>query len=442
MSKKRPLLIIHGWSGEPEHLKSLSTFLKKNGFDVINIWLADYLSTNDEITIQDLGQAMGRALDDKKIAEKPKGFDVIVHSTGGLVIRQYLAHYFFGKPEKCPIYHLIMLAPANFGSPLAHLGKSIVGRLRGGWKWDGFMETGTRVLDALELASPITWKMAETDLFNPDNRIFTPDHLFTTILIGSDSYPGLAGILHENGSDGTVCVSTANLNSTYIKLNFDQEKGLVVEDERSSNDPIAFGVLYGHNHGSITKPSDDNVLAKVLLKSLAIESVDEYKKHVQELKDLSNSTFKKGIENKDDKESKKYHQYQHLVTRVHDQYGEPIQDYFMEFFQENEKGDSVTIQIQTEILEKVRKYSRDGSYRSFMFDITDMKNIILDQGKRIDMSLCAAAVSDRIFYRNPDEHITVAGENKTTLINPNTTLFVDIKLPRIQKKDVFEFIKG
>lgn len=439
---KRPLLVLHGWSGKSEDFKPLSEYLKANGFNVVDIWLADYLSMNDEITIQDLGQAMGRALNDKKIRPKRHAFDVIVHSTGGLVIRQYLIHYFFGKPEKCPIRHLVMLAPANFGSPLAHLGKSMVGRLRSGWDWDHLFQTGTKVLDALELASPWTWKMAELDLFNPDNQIFKPENIFTTILIGSDSYPGMAGVLHENGSDGTVCVSTANLNSAYIKLDFGQEKGLEVEEIRNISDSIAFGVLYGHNHGSITRPADEKVLAELLLKSLAIESVADYKKHIKELNGISSSTFAKGIANPDKKESNKYHQYQHLVTRVHDQYNAPIHDYFMEFFQENGQDDSVTIQIQTEILEKVRKYSRDESYRSLMFDITDMKRLILDQGKRVDMSLCAAAVSDRIYYRDPREHITIAGENSKTFIRPNTTVFVDIKLPRIQAKEVFKFEKA
>ena len=132
--KKRPVIILHGYSGEPEHFESLAGFLKKKGFKVVDIWLGEYESMTDELTIQDLGQAMGKALKKKKISLARHSFDVIVHSTGGLVVRQFLIHYFLGSPEACPIRHLVMLAPAHFGSPLAIAGKSVFGRLKNGWK--------------------------------------------------------------------------------------------------------------------------------------------------------------------------------------------------------------------------------------------------------------------------------------------------------------------
>lgn len=245
---KRPVLILHGWSDESNSFEPLSTFLKNNGFRVIDIWLADYISMKDEITIQDIGQAMGNAIKSNGISEKKHSFDVVVHSTGGLIVRQYLIHYFRERPERCPIKHLVMLAPANFGSPLAGKGKSLLGRLIKGRKWDGLFQTGTQVLNALKLASPISWHMAELDLFNPKNKIFSPKNIYTTVLIGTDSYQGLSSIIHENGSDGTVRVSTANLNATYLKLKFTNKDSFPkVEEVPLSYDPIAFGVLFGHN---------------------------------------------------------------------------------------------------------------------------------------------------------------------------------------------------
>jgi hypothetical protein len=79
---------------------------------------------------------------------------------------------------------------------------------------------------------------------------------------------------------------------------------------------------------------------------------------------------------------------------------------------------------------------------SFFFDITDMKKQILEQGKQVDMSLCAAALSDRISYLNPNEYLPVVSDKDKTLLNPNTTLFVDIELPRIQSEKVFRFKKA
>ncbi|MDP2940520.1 MAG: hypothetical protein Q8O13_10710 [Candidatus Omnitrophota bacterium] len=396
---------------------------------------------NDEITIQDLGQAMGNALKANKIPETPHSFDVIVHSTGGLVIRQYLYHYFSDKVDKCPVKRLVMLAPANFGSPLAHIGKSMIGRLRLGWDWDHLLQTGTKVLEALELGSPISWRMAEQDLFNSSYQIFKSADLFTTILIGTDAYSGLGAVIHENGSDGTVRVSTANLNASYLKLIFKLPSGFEVIEHPSYYDPIAFGVIYDKNHSSITRPDLDKNFADLLIKSLSLENANEYKKHLDALSQISIETFAKGL--KDKKRTNRYHQYQHVVTRVRDQFGEGIPDYFLEFFQEKgDKKETVMQKVQSEILEKVRPFSRDNSYRSFLFDITDMQTEILDQGKRIDMSICASALSDRISYHDPQEHLTVASSQANTLLRPNTTLFVDIELPRLQSEKVFQFKKA
>ncbi len=61
-----------------------------------------------------------------------------------------------------------MLAPANFGSALAHKGRSMLGRVFKGWK-TGF-ETGEEMLYALELASPFQWDLAQADLFVPEGK--------------------------------------------------------------------------------------------------------------------------------------------------------------------------------------------------------------------------------------------------------------------------------
>jgi hypothetical protein len=64
--------------------------------------------------------------------------------------------YAVSKDRVCPMSHLIMLAPANFGSALAQLGKSRISRLK---TWFEGVEPGTGVLDWLELGSPEAWKL-------------------------------------------------------------------------------------------------------------------------------------------------------------------------------------------------------------------------------------------------------------------------------------------
>lgn len=446
----RPVIILHGWSDSSESFEQLSYFLKEHDFQVVNIWLSDYLSMHDEITIYDLGQAMGKAIRDKGISEDRHSFDVIVHSTGGLVVRQYLIHYFFGKPELCPIRHLVMLAPANFGSPLASLGQSVFGRFTLGWKWDGLFQTGTKILDALKLASPISYRMAMLDLFNPDNRIFCPENIFTTILIGSDAYENkIRAVMHENGSDGTVRVSTANLNAKYIKLIFKKE----IEDPEiievaPQYDPIAFGVLYNYDHARITLPSDSEYgisLGINILRSLSIESVQDYQKHVEDLKKTTAKTFEMGQEAQEAKQDR-YHEYQNLVTWVHDQFNDNIKDYCIEFYQEQDDDeDDVFVTMHKDILEKVVQYSSDSGMTSFLFDITDLKSQLLGKNHSVQMSLTAKALSKDITYLNPQKALTVVNSDKNQqqhLIQPNTTLLVDIQLPRIQSDDVFKLRKA
>src|SRR3989338_8019964 len=98
MSMKKPVVILHGYSDNSKSFEPLAKFLKDHGFQVVNLWLADYLSMFDELTIHDLGQAMGAALTDQQIPQLPKSFNLIAHSTGGLVVRAFLAHYYYGHP--------------------------------------------------------------------------------------------------------------------------------------------------------------------------------------------------------------------------------------------------------------------------------------------------------------------------------------------------------
>lgn len=444
MERKRPVVILHGYSDNYTSFEPLANFLKAHGFNIIPIWLSDYKSMNDEITIQDLGEAMGQALARENIPTERHSFDLICHSTGGLVVRAYLQHYFSGKPNLCPIKHLVMLAPANFGSPLAVLGKSMLGRLLKGWDWDHFFQTGKAILSSLELASPISWQLAERDLFDPVNAVFKKSNLYTTILIGSDAYDGKASIMHENGSDGTVRVSTANLNASAYKLKFSETgRPEIVEMERCY-DPIAFGVLFKKNHGSIVHPEDgDSELGELIISSLSIESDAEYERHIRALREITDTTFARGMAEKEDKVKARYHSYQTVVTRVHDQFGNWITDYFLEFFQESDSSEDETMQtIHKEVLEKVTKNEINQSYRSFHFDLTDLERLILQNNKQADMSISVANLSERIGYKNPASSFMVLAAKNKTFLKPYETLLLDIQVDRVQSEEVFKFIEG
>lgn len=131
----RPLVIIHGWSDTSKSFQGLERELvKRLQIQPTVIRWADYVSLVDAVTLADISEAMNQAWTDNGLPRTPRSVDVIVHSTGGLVIRDFQHKYFGdGTGKKSPIRHLVMLAPANFGSSLAHKGRSFVGRVLKGW---------------------------------------------------------------------------------------------------------------------------------------------------------------------------------------------------------------------------------------------------------------------------------------------------------------------
>ena len=104
----RPLVILHGWSDTPTTFEPLADPLaaKLNIRDVSIISLAKYMSMEDEIRFDDIVTAMRAAWRDRLLPTDPGSVDAIVHSTGGLVIRDWLQRNY--KFHAAPIKHLVM----------------------------------------------------------------------------------------------------------------------------------------------------------------------------------------------------------------------------------------------------------------------------------------------------------------------------------------------
>jgi hypothetical protein len=134
------------------------------------IRLGDWISMHDEVTLADVAVALQKAWANMTCPPPPqRGPDCSQHRiAGGARMDDALP-----SPQTVPIHHLLMLAPANFGSPLAHKGHSFIGRVIKGWGEPGF-QTGDKILKALELGSPYTYELAERDLFNPDATGMAP----------------------------------------------------------------------------------------------------------------------------------------------------------------------------------------------------------------------------------------------------------------------------
>ena len=122
--QRNPIVLIHGYSDEGASFKAWQQILEQRGYDVAMVHACTYRSLTNEVTIKDIAEGFDRALQTQAGLSEDEPFDAIVHSTGMLVIRAWLTAY-DGRRER--LKHLIGLAPATFGSPLAHKGRSWLG---------------------------------------------------------------------------------------------------------------------------------------------------------------------------------------------------------------------------------------------------------------------------------------------------------------------------
>lgn len=226
------LLFFHGWSVTDTHTygelpAALVREAKATGLKltISHVHLGKYISFSDEVTLDDLASALHRALQDllgKNGTIAP--FSCVTHSTGGPLVRYWVEKYYgASKLKKLPLQHLLMLAPANHGSPLAVLGKSRVGRIKA---WFSGVEPGEQILDWLSLGSEGQWALNYASLsYRSAAAGFYP---FVLAGQGIDNalYDFLNTYLIEPGSDGVVRVAGANMNCRYLHL-------------AQSNEPVA-----------------------------------------------------------------------------------------------------------------------------------------------------------------------------------------------------------
>jgi hypothetical protein len=230
MADKKLVVLVHGWSvtstetyGQlPDRLEVEAAKSGDIDIDIKNIWLGKYVSFRDEVRVEDVARAFEAAIRRELGAELDAGrrFAAITHSTGGPVMRDWWNRFYASKPGAgpCPMSHLIMLAPANFGSALAQLGASAIGRLQ---SWFEGVQPGTGVLDWLELGSPESWRLNQTWAASQPTWIGAAP-VFPFVLTGQSIdrkfYDHVNSYTGEIGSDGVVRVASANLNMVCARL--------------------------------------------------------------------------------------------------------------------------------------------------------------------------------------------------------------------------------
>jgi hypothetical protein len=284
----RPLVLIHGYSAGGLDFKPLCAKLQDNGIPSIDLNIANYVSLNNEITVKDIAEGLERAFRNNLALSAEQEFDAIVHSTGMLVIRSWLTNYgaTAGSNNRLRrLKHLIGLAPATWGSPQAHKGRTWLGALVKGNKQPGpdFMNAGDEVLDALELGSRFTWDLAHCDLLGESPYYGKgKDTPFVCIFIGNTPYEGLSSVANDPGTDGTVRWAGCGLNTR--KITIDLTRTPIGDDgkpiSRTSISPWASDRLdvpmipvEGRNHATlISQP--DNEMVKLVIDFLKIGDAD------------------------------------------------------------------------------------------------------------------------------------------------------------------------
>lgn len=463
-------VLIHGWSDSSESFEHMKAFLARNGVGPVErILYADYESREDAVTFNDVADGLNDQFIEAGLihpdGRKRTDVNVMVHSTGGLVIRHWIWRYYLrdgDRIDECPVRRVVMLAPANFGSPLAHRGKSFLGSLIKGRRGiRDFLEVGRRILTGLELASPYQWALAENDLLG-DTPHFVPDRIQLTVLCGADEYEGLQGLVSRKGTDGTVVIAGTPLNAIKCVLEPNTGGGRAGGRPYSwvgtvTPNRTAFGVLPGLNHGSIVDAfagddADDHPLCRYVLRALTTEGPDDFEGLRNDLADRTRATFS------DDSGRKAYQQF--LVRAVDDQ-GVAIDDYTLEFEirkagrrrqdgftsesqpsrEEEELGHRATRRIAREF----HQHSEAPSYRRFLVDLEDVR-ALLDEAEEVlggevvlGLRIHVPPIDRGIRYRAeelgsvalyPADAVQARGGG-TTFFHPNTTTLLEIQVDRV-----------
>ena len=318
----RPVVLIHGYSDEGSSFGAWRSALAAAGYDAHEIAVCSYQTLTNELSLRDVAEGFDRALRERAGLAAGEPFDAIVHSTGMLVIREWLTTY---DERRDRLRHLVGLAPATFGSPIAHKGRSWLGALFKGRKTIGpdFMEAGDRVLDALELGSRYTWDLAHRDLVC-DEPVYGPTRStpFAFVLIGAKGYDGMKRLIGEPGSDGVVRWAGCSMNTRKIVIDLTRDPVRPRARDRStiapwSNADIPMIPLGGLDHGSIlSAPTDDAV--QLVLSALSVSTAAEYAAWGRDALRRTAATRAAMDE------------WQQFVVRCVDERGDPVPDYFLQ----------------------------------------------------------------------------------------------------------------
>ncbi len=451
MAKK--MLIVHGYSdGSVSFTKLRDYFIGQGFYERDNVYVLDYASMDDEATFKDFADKLD---DDYNRIFSGERIDVACHSTGSLVVRSWLAlrretQKELNLPLDCPVEHLLMFAPANFGSDLAKLGQSFLGKVRSTFfnsnrRPEDFLESGKAVLQGLEPASPFQWDLSEYDLwqdnyFNPKS----PSNLicYPFIFAAGNNYGGSfeARILKNRakpGTDGTVRICGTSLNSRKLMVSFEGGKPATRWYPETKFGAMPFAVFDGFNHGSMIDPdqkgySEASGPGSLIAEALKVDNLQRYETMVRLFEQKSEQNYARMSDECKDK-------WQQFFFRVRDDVDCLVKDFFLDFFVLDRSGalsHDLTQEFDDNFESEFYTHSADQAHRTLMVNynkLTGFFQKVVAAKAKFAFNISAKSSLADVKYQNADFVVfdgAQAGLNEISFFFPNTTTLVDIVLNR------------
>jgi len=454
------VIFVHGWSvTDTGTYAYLPQAIAKQGtnqglaLDIKEIWLGRYISFDDEVSIGDVTRAFEQAMRDEVPGYGTPGhkFSCITHSTGGPVVREWMERYWGADNlSACPLEHLVMLAPANHGSPLAKLGKKRVGRIKA---WFQGMEPGERILQWLSLGSEYQIELAERYLdYKPVENGFFP-FVLTGQTIDKKFYNFVDKYLVEPGSDGVVRVAGANMNYSMVRLtetndiiqinkDFDDEididaNKLDVDGGIRRPEPSALGVVANTSHsgrdkgimGAVRNAKSKRAQVGAILNCLKVDDAQSYNNQIDALNQMTQKT--QGAKP----------QFVNLVFSIKDDQGDPINDYDL-FLLGGPKH--IPSALTKGFFQDRQQNTESPNHLVYYINHTKIVQKELT-GFRVVARPAQSQERDEngnppkdgpLVYYHPVEYRS-DGVNLNEVLQPNETLYIEIVLKRRVDKNVF-----
>ncbi|MES2656372.1 MAG: phospholipase [Bacteroidota bacterium] len=461
------ILFIHGWS-----VTNIDTYgdlplrlqaeAQKNNIDikVEEIFLGRYISFHDEVSLQDISRAFEYAINEKLNVKKER-YVCITHSTGAPVLRDWWQRY--NTDRIPPVSHLIMLAPANFGSALAILGKGKLSRIKA---WFDDVEPGQKVLDWLELGSMQAWELNKKWIMS-DGAQISNNGVFPFVVTGQSIdrkfYDNLNSYTGELGSDGVVRTSSTSLNSTYIKVTQDitvdaakkyalSSELKIEEYKESPSAPLR--VVKGKSHSgdemgimkSVKKGTDDVKSAETvnaIFDCIKVKNNDDYNKLVEKFKTETDAVQKdelveevKGIF----KTTRTFihNRYSQVIFRVTDSEGHPVTDFDLLLTAGNNNPNHLPAGFAADR----QRNSNNPEMITYYFNYDVLKNGSQETNFKDKITKLGLQINPRPlegFVRFVPCQITANDELLDKVFKPNSTTLIDIVLHRVVSNEVFRF---